>query len=132
MKSNQEPEYITFESIQKMIGVADISLFVVYLKEIYKDLASRNDSTLKKGISKSTFYDYIKIPIFISEKLFFALDKDGDGFLSSTEFVEGLKNLYTGDFDKTLTIIFDMLDFDKDGEIITDDLGIGIGKHLNS
>ena len=124
MKSNQEPEYITFESIQKMIGVADITLFEVYLKEIYKDLASRNDSTLKKGISKSTFYDYIKIPIFLSEKLFFALDKDGDGFLSSTEFVEGLKNLYTGDFDKTLTIIFDMLDFDKDGEINKEDTKI--------
>ena len=56
MKSpNQEFEYITFESLQKMIGVTDINLFVIYLKEIFKDLASRNDSTIKKGISKSTF-----------------------------------------------------------------------------
>ena len=125
MKSpNQEFEYITFESLQKMIGVTDINLFVIYLKEIFKDLASRNDSTIKKGISKSTFYDYIKIPIFISEKLFSALDQDNDGYLNASEFVEGLKNLYTGDFDKTLSIIFDMLDFDKDGEINKDDTKI--------
>ena len=65
MKSNQEPEYITFESIQKMIGVADITLFEVYLKEIYKDLASRNDSTPKKGISTSTFYDYTTLHILL-------------------------------------------------------------------
>ena len=125
MKSpDVDSEYITFESLRKMIGISDINLFVVYLKEIYKDLSTRNNSTDQKGISKNTFYEYIKLPVFISEKLFCALDQDNDGSLSSSEFIEGLKNLYTGDFEHTLQIIFNMLDFNKDGEISKEDIKI--------
>ena len=55
MKSpDVDSEYITFESLRKMIGISDINLFVVYLKEIYKDLSTRNNSTDKKGIAKNT------------------------------------------------------------------------------
>ena len=83
MKSEEiDSEYITFESLRKMIGVSDINLLVIYLKEIYKDLSTRNNSNAKKGISKTTFYEYIKLPVFISEKLFSALDQYNDGYLS--------------------------------------------------
>ena len=37
-----------------------MTLFVSYLKEIYKDLAERSEIDKKKGINKITFYDYIK------------------------------------------------------------------------
>lgn len=62
--------------------------------------------------------------MFISEKLFSALDQDNDGYLSSSEFIEGLKQLYTGDFEHTLKIIFNMLDFNKDGEISKEDIKV--------
>ena len=116
--------YVDFESLQKILGLNDMTLFVSYLKEIYKDLAERSEGDKKKGINKVTFYDYIKLPIFIAEKLFYALDRNKDNFLNSTEFIEGLQNLYMGDFDSTLEIIFRMLDFDKDGYINKEDIKV--------
>ena len=116
--------YVDFESLQKILGLNDMTLFVSYLKEIYKDLAERSEGDKKKGVNKVTFYDYIKLPIFIGEKLFYALDRNKDNFLNSTEFIEGLQNLYMGDFDSTLEIIFRMLDFDNDGYINKEDIKV--------
>ena len=112
-----DKEYVDFDTLQKMLGLTDMTLFLSYLKEVYKDLSERSEGDKKKGINKVTFFDYVKLPIFISEKLFSALDKDEDGFLNSHEFIEGLQDLYMGDFDSTLEIIFKILDFDKDGKI---------------
>lgn len=117
-------DFVDFDSIQKLLGITNMTLFVGYLKEIYKDLADRTESNKKKGVSKVTFYDYVKLPIFIAEKLFAALDKDNDQFLNGKEFCEGLQDLYMGDFDITLEMIFDVLDFDKDGKINKDDIRI--------
>ena len=100
-----------------------MTLFVGYLKEVYKDLADRTEDK-KKGISKVTFYDYVKLPIFIAEKLFSALDTDNDSLLNAREFVEGLQDLYMGDFETTFEIIFNLLDFDKDGKINKDDVRV--------
>ena len=121
---HQSNTYVDFESLQKILGLNDMTLFVSYLKEVYKDLAERSEVDKKKGINKITFYDYIKLPIFIGEKLFQALDKNQDNFLNSSEFIEGLQNLYMGDFDSTLEIIFIMLDFDKDGLINKEDIKV--------
>ena len=121
---HQSNTYVDFESLQKILGLNDMTLFVSYLKEIYKDLAERSEIDKKKGINKITFYDYIKLPIFISEKLFQALDRNQDNFLNSNEFIEGLQNLYMGDFESTLEIIFRMLDFDKDGLINKEDIKV--------
>ncbi len=113
-------DYVDFDSLQKMLGLNDMTLFLSYLKEVYKDLSDRSEDK-KKGINKVTFFDYIKIPIFIAEKLFSALDKDEDNFLNSHEFIEGLQDLYMGDFESTLELIFKILDFDKDGKITKED-----------
>ena len=124
MDQGNNNSYVDFESLQKILGLNDMTLFMGYLKEIYKDLAERSEEDKKKGINKVTFYDYIKLPIFIGEKLFCALDKNQDNFLNSEEFIEGLLNLYMGDFDSTLEIIFRMLDFDKDGYINKEDIKV--------
>ena len=122
-QTTSSSDYVDFESLQKLLGISDMTLFVGYLKEVYKDLADRTEDK-KKGISKVTFYDYVKLPIFIAEKLFSALDTDNDGLLSGREFVEGLQDLYMGDFETTLEIIFNLLDFDKDGKINKDDVRV--------
>ena len=98
-----DKEYVDFDTLQKMLGLTDMTLFLSYLKEVYKDLSERSEGDKKKGINKVTFFDYVKLPIFISEKLFSALDKDEDGFLNSHEFIEGLQDLYMG---KSFIIIF--------------------------
>ena len=124
MESKGKGEYIDFEYLQKTLGLSDTSLFLTYLKEVYNDLSEKVNEKKRKGINIVTFYDYLKIPIFISEKLFAALDKDGDAHLNSHEFIDGFQDLFMGDFDSTLDIIFNMLDFDRDGLIKKDDCKI--------
>jgi len=117
-------EYINFDDVRKFINIDDPTLLTTYLKEVFKDLSDRGDSNKKKGISKITFLEYIKLPVFIAEKLFQSFDLDNDNFLSIKEFVENLTNLYLGDFNDTIKIIFNILDFDKDGVIIKGDVKI--------
>jgi Ca2+-binding EF-hand superfamily protein len=112
-----EPEeFIDFSSIRGQYSY-DSALFSSYLKEVYKDLADRAESNKKKGISKITFLDYIKLPVFIGEKLFNSLDLDADAYLNSKEFIEGLVKVYMGEFEQSVEIIFNIFDFDKDGVI---------------
>lgn len=108
-------DFIDFTNIRLSFGYFDTELFVIYLKEVFKDLSERSESSKKKGVSKITFYDYVKLPIFIAEKLFNSLDMDNDGFLNSKEFVDNFYKLYMGNFDETFEMIFTMLDFNKDG-----------------
>jgi Ca2+-binding EF-hand superfamily protein len=120
----EEKEFVDFDTIRTLIEISDENLFETYLKELYKDLVDRAESSKKQGIGKITFYDYMKMQIFISEKLFAALDKDGDGYLSAKEFVEGLMSLYFGNFNDTAKVIFNIFDFDKDGLINKGDIKI--------
>jgi hypothetical protein len=65
-----EKDYINYDDIQKLLSIPDISLFQIYLKEIYKDLADRAESNKKNGLAKITFYEYMKLPVLICEKLY--------------------------------------------------------------
>ena len=119
-----ESEFINFENLRKFVIIEDISLLTTYLKEVFKDLSDRADSNKKKGISKVTFLEYMKLPILIAEKLFSSFDTDNDGFLNVNEFVENLTNLYTGDYNTTIRAVFALLDFDKDGLITKGDVKV--------
>ena len=110
-------EFVDFNQIRAFSSVIDIALLTTYLKEVFKDLADRAESNKKKGISKITFLDYIKLPVFIAEKLFNSLDQDGDNFLNSKEFIDGLSKFYLGTFEESVELIFNIFDFDKDGVI---------------
>ena len=120
MTSDQK-EFIDFNEIKKIISVENEELFLVYLKEVYKDLADRNEANRKKGIMKIVFFDYLKLHMFISEKVFTVFDEDKDGFLSSKEFILGMNKLYNGSYQDTIKLIFDILDFNHDGFIEKDD-----------
>ena len=119
--SSEQKEFIDFNEIKKIISVENEELFLVYLKEVYKDLADRNEENRKKGIMKIIFFDYLKLPMFISEKVFMVFDEDKDGFLSSKEFILGMNKLYNGSYQDTIKLIFDILDFNHDGFIEKDD-----------
>ena len=119
--TSENKEFIDFNEIKKIISVENEELFLVYLKEVYKDLADRNEENRKKGIMKIIFFDYLKLPMFISEKVFMVFDEDKDGFLSSKEFILGMNKLYNGSYQDTIKLIFDILDFNHDGFIEKDD-----------
>jgi Ca2+-binding EF-hand superfamily protein len=116
---------ISLDSIRKCyINLSDIKILQKYFHEIFIDLSDYNLEHQKNLLSLVTFYDYMKLPIFISEKLFNSFDKDNDNFLSENEFVFNLSKLYLGNFKETCEIIFNLLDFNKDGIINNDDVKI--------
>ena len=118
-------DYITFELIQESLGIKNPNLFKKYLQEVFVDLSTKSEKSKIKYLSRLTFYDYIKLPIFISEKLFnsFAISSQQEG-LKEDEFVSGFFKLYMGSFSETTKVIFDLLDFDKDGIIKKEDVTI--------
>ena len=123
-EKNKE-DYITFEVIQESLNIRDPMLFKKYLQEIFNDLSTRiSNSKNIKYMSRTTFYDYIKLPIFISEKLYSSFSFRSKDGLMLEEFVDGFFNLYTGSFEETAKIIFNLLDFNKDGLINNDDVKI--------
>lgn len=117
-------EFIDFATLKNIVEIEDQSLFEVYLNEVYKDLTDRAESSKKQGIGKITFYDYMKMQIFIVDKLFSAFDQDQDGFLNHKEFMEGLMTLYFGNFKDTVKTIFSIFDFNKNGKINKGDVKI--------
>ena len=118
----EQKEFIDFNEIKKIVNFENEELFLIYLKEVYKDLADRNEENRKKGIMKIVFFDYLKLPMFISDKVFTVFDEDKDGFLSSKEFILGMNKLYNGSYQDTIQLIFDILDFNHDGFIEKDDV----------
>jgi hypothetical protein len=124
-KDKINSEFITFELIQESLGLKNHSLFKKYLQEVFVDLSTKKEKSKTKYLSRLTFYDYIKLPIFISEKLFnsFASSSKQEG-LTEEEFVNGFFKLYMGTFQETTKTIFDLLDFDKDGIIKKEDVKI--------
>jgi len=120
--NNTNVNFIDFEFIRNSVKFEKENLFSLYLKDVYDDLSSREPS--QKGISKLAFYDYLKFPIFISEKFFSALDKDSKGYINEKEFIQGFTKLYLGIFLETSEMIFKILDFDKDGLITQGDVKV--------
>ena len=117
-------ETINLSKIRQILNISDVNLFPIYLKEVFKDLTERAESSKKNGISRITFYEFINLPIFIADKLFDAIDKNQDSYLCLKEFVEGLNYLYYGTFKNSSKIIFSIYDFDKDGVISKEDIKI--------
>ena len=122
-KKEKNNDYITFEQIQESIGLKNHSLFRKYLQEIFLDLSTKSEKSETKYITLLTFFDYIKLPVFIAEKLFNSIcssnNKEG---LTEEEFIDGFFKLYMGAFQETTKIIFNLLDFDKDGVIKKEDV----------
>ena len=89
-KGKINKDYIIFETIQESLGIKNPNLFKKYLQEVFVDLSIKFENSKTKCLSRLTFYDYIKLPIFISEKLFnsFATSSQQEG-LKEEEFVIG-------------------------------------------
>ena len=118
------PDYISFENLHEYIGIKELNLFQSYLHNIFTDLSIYNEKDDKNVINKIIFFDYMKLPIFISQKLFNSFDLNNNNYLDEKEFINGLTKLYSGVFYETLEIIFNLLDYDKDGKIKKDDVSI--------
>ena len=122
VQKNNSNNYISFEAVQESVNLSNPKLFKKYLHDVFLDLATQSEQKNIKYISRLIFYDYIKLPLFISDKLFNSFKthiKDG---LIEAEFVSGIYYLYMGNFEETTKVIFNLLDFDKDSLIQKDDV----------
>ena len=122
INENDKNNYITFEKLQESLDLSNPKIFKKYLHEVFLDLSNLPDSKNIKYISPLSFYDYIKLPIFISDKLFKSFKNHNKDGLLEKEFVNGFYQLYMGSFEETTTIIFNLLDFDKDSLIQKEDI----------
>ena len=120
----EKQEFVTFELIQDTLGLNNPVLFKKYLIEVFNDLGNSVNKDNKKFMTRMAFYDYIKLPIFIAEKLFKSFTKLSSQGLCEEEFVDNFFKLYMGSFEETANIIFNLLDFDKDGIINKEDVKI--------
>ena len=115
-------DYITFEKVQESLNLFNPKLFKKYLHEVFQDLSSQSEQKNIKYISRLIFYDYIKLPIFISDKIFNSFKSHIKEGLLESEFVSGFYQLYMGNFEETTKIIFNLLDFDKDSFVQKEDV----------
>ena len=123
-ENEEKQEFVTFELIQDTLNLDNPILFKKYLKEVFNDMGSSVNKHNSKYLTRMTFYDYMKLPIFIAEKLFQSFAKSSTEGLNETEFIEGFFKLYMGNFEETINVIFNLIDFNKDGIIKKDDAKI--------
>ena len=102
---SQSNDQIDLDEIIGDYKVTNVEAFGSYLKSVWKDLLGRSDQTAK-GIDKMTFLKYYELPGMISERLFSVFDTHQNGSLSKEDFVNGMITLFSGDFEKLLTLIF--------------------------
>ena len=123
MKAKKDnAEYVTFSSLQDCFKLNDPGIFRKYLMEVFNDLADLKDKNDQNYLGKISFYDYINLPIFISEKVFNSFSKSTSKGLTEKEFVDNLFKLYKGSFHEIIEIIFNILDYDKDQKIVKEDI----------
>ena len=90
-----DKDFITFESIQDSLGLKDRLMFINYLTQVFEDLKnSVNTKSDKLYITKMVFYDYLKLPIFIANKVFRSFSNSSTQGLCKEEFVDNLLKLY--------------------------------------
>lgn len=122
MEVDNNNDFLEFTDLQEGLKIKSKELFMIYIKEVFKDLAERDDGNKKKGIPRITFFEYVKIPVFIAESLFTCFDLNKDGYLSLSEFGEGLTLLYLGTFEEVVNLIFNIYDSNQDGLIHKEDI----------
>ena len=114
--------YISFEKVQEFLNLSNPKLFKKYLHEVFQDISTNSEHKKIKYISRLIFHDYIKLPLFISDKLFDSFKNHIKEGLVETEFVSGFYQLYMGNFEETTKIIYNLLDFDKDSCVKKEDV----------
>ncbi len=116
---------IDADKIIQNYKVTNVNAFTSYLREVYFDLVRRSTEP-KKGIDKSTFNSYYKLPGIIGDRLFQVFNISKTGFIDLEEFLYNMKTLFCSSFNEISKIIFKFYDFNNNGEITKEDIRIAI------
>ena len=91
---------------------------VSFLSDIFVNFQKRSNN----NFDTYTFQELIGIPMIVSDKLYYTFTMHQEKKLTYQEFSSGLYDLLFGDIDDKMSIVFDLLDFDGDGVITSEDV----------
>jgi hypothetical protein len=80
-------------------------------------------SSIVKGVNINNFRRYYQLPGILSDRVFNCLSNKKK-FIHKSDFVKGMVNLFTGDFNFLTKFVFDLYDFDGDGWISKEDIQV--------
>ena len=119
----EKENLIDAEKLIQNYKITNIKAFTAYLKEVYFDLVKRSKEP-SKGIDKTTFNSYYKLPGIIGDRLYHVFDNSSTGYIDLEEFTNNMKYLFCSSFDDISKIIFKFYDFNNNGEISKEDIRI--------
>ena len=110
----------------------DADAFSCYLKDIYiydfhhSQASNSGENQLDLTVNKYSFLNHFSdFPVIVAEKIFNSLDNGKKGYITFNEFENFHISLKFGDLREILQVIFNIFDFDQDGQVYLYDL-----KHL--
>ena len=99
-----------------------------YLKTLYLTLLARNSSnsrTDEPNLSKIVFFDYIRLPGLLGERLFHSFTSNNDcRYINESEFTTGLFNLFSSNLTTKMLMTYKMYDFGGKGKITKEDVRV--------
>ena len=99
---------------------------ITFLSEIYANYHKR----CNKIFDSYSFQELMQLPMIVCDKMFKTFTPKNNQQISVDEFSTNIYNLFFGDIDDKMSMIFDILDFDGDGAIIYEDVFL-ILSHLH-
>ena len=118
--SNENKHMINFYDIISSFQIINKRAFNKYLTELWKDLSLQSPDILK-GLSREVFYSYFNYPEVINKHLFTIFTKKGQ-YINLEQFITGMNNLYSHNFDILVNLVFDLYDYDRDNMISKEDI----------
>ena len=93
-------------------------IIINYLSEIYANYYKR----CNKVFDSYSYQELMRLPMIVCNKIFSSFTTKESSQMSIEEFSNHIYNLFFGDIDDKMSMMFDIFDFDGDGSIIQEDV----------
>lgn len=100
----------------------DSNILKAYFNNIYQGVCNEGEENHSIGMNMETFEILFNFPLLFSQKLFRLIDKEKKGFISNRQFIEAMYKLFNGPMTERIRMLFDLLDFNEDGIVNTEDI----------
>ena len=122
MLNTQKINYLSFDQVKSCFGYIDNCYLRAYLNEIYDDLKDRDESKKLAGLHLFNFRQYFGYDYFFCERVFQIITKNPHETATRDEFIEGIVDIYSGDFIQAGTFLFKVLDLKGQNRINQEDV----------
>jgi len=116
-------DIISFCELKSLLNIYNAKLFNYCIKDKFEEISTQKNRI--KILEKQSFYKFLNLPIFMSERLYDQLIDLEKGNLTEDSFSTFMNILYLGSFHQLANLIFNIYDYDQDGLITLEKI-----KHL--